>query len=94
MVSTTHLPANNDAPVQGLGSARCRLIALATVNARRQIEGHQRESSSPIERIFKSDNVLVALRTGLELKASVDTKVLVVDLHVPMIAAIAAGQPF
>ena len=47
-----------------------------------------------LQGIFKSDDVLVALGASLELEAPVDTKILIIDLHVSMIPAVAAGQPF
>ena len=71
-----------------------RLVALASIHCGWQIESDQGESGLAVDGIFKSDDMLVALGASLKLEAAVDAKILVIDLHVSMIPAVVAGQPF
>ena len=96
MVSTTPFAHKN--AVSGRASLPIddgpSLVGFASVYSGRQIESDESESSFAIEGIFKSDDVLVALGASLELEASMDAKILVIDFHVSMISAVAAVQPF
>ena len=69
-------------------------VTFAVLDSGGQVEGDQSEAGLPIRLIFKPEDVLMPLRTSLQLKAVVAIAVLVIDLYVAMAAIIRAGESF
>ena len=77
-----------------LNPAEPSLVTLPVLDSSRQIECNEREAGLSFRGILESEDVLMALRSGLELQTVMAVDVFVVDLDMAVTAFFRASQPF